>query len=67
MQPYVALMRDQLENRSKAINNHTFGLSQFQIGRAGWDAYLKGEESDPRVALQNAQDLVDAEIERAAS
>jgi ABC-type glycerol-3-phosphate transport system substrate-binding protein len=67
MQDYVGLMRDQLEKRSKAINNHAFGLQQFVIGQAGWETYLKGEEADPKVALQKAQEMVDAEIAKAAS
>ena len=65
MQDYVGLMRDQLENRSKAINNHAFGLSQFQIAKEHLDKYLDGSEADIMVALQAAQDAVDAAIAEA--
>ena len=63
MPPFVGLVRGQLE-RAKAITNHLFGLQQFVIGQPLWEAYLKGEESDPRVALQNVVDAVQAEMNR---
>ena len=34
------------------------------IGQPVWETYLKGEESDPRVALQNVVDAVQAELKR---
>ena len=63
MLPFVGLVRGQLD-RAKAIDNHLFGLSQFQIGQPFWEAFLKGEESDPRVAMQNVTDAVRAEMNR---
>ena len=63
MLPFVGLVRGQLD-RARAIDNHLFGLSQFQIGQPFWEAFLKGEESDPRVAMQNVTDAVRAEINR---
>ncbi len=63
MLDFVGLVRGQLD-QAKAITNHLFGLSQFQIGQPVWETYLKGEESDPRVALQNVVDAVRAEIDR---
>lgn len=61
--PGVSLIRGQLDV-AKAIPNHLFGLSQFQIARPEWEKYLYGEESDPMVAMQAAWDVVTAEIER---
>ena len=63
MPPFVGLVRGQLD-RARAINNHLFGLQQFVIGQPVWETYLKGEESDPRVALQNMTDAVQAEMKR---
>lgn len=63
MPPFVALVRSQLE-RARAIDNHLFGLQQFIIGQPIWETYLKGEESDPRVALQKVVDAVQAEMNR---
>ena len=63
MLPFVGLVRGQLE-RAKAITNHLIGLHQFIIGQSTWETYLKGEEPDPRVALQNTKDAVRAELER---
>jgi multiple sugar transport system substrate-binding protein len=65
MQPFVALIRDQLD-RAKAITNHEFSLTQFVIGKPYWEKYLKGEESDPKKALQEAMDAVAAEVKKAA-
>lgn len=63
MPPFVGLVRGQLD-RAKAITNHLFGLQQFVIGQPVWETYLKGEESDPKVALQNVVDAVQAELNR---
>jgi ABC-type glycerol-3-phosphate transport system substrate-binding protein len=60
---FVGLVRGQLD-QAKAINNHLFGLQQFVIGQPVWETYLKGEEQDPRVALQNVVDAVHAEMQR---
>ncbi len=63
MLDFVGLVRGQLDG-AKAITNHLFGLSQFQIGQPVWETYLTGQESDPRVALQNVVDAVKAEMDR---
>ena len=55
--------RGQLD-QARAITNHLFGLQQFVIGKPYWEAYLKGEESNPKVALQNVADAVKAEMDR---
>jgi ABC-type glycerol-3-phosphate transport system substrate-binding protein len=58
---FVGLIREQLPI-ARAINNHLFGLSQFQIGKPFWDKYLTGEETDPMAAMQATQDAVLAEL-----
>jgi ABC-type glycerol-3-phosphate transport system substrate-binding protein len=63
MPDFVALVRSQL-NQAKAINNHIFGLQQFVIGKPLWETYLKGEEADPKAALQKVVDAVQAEMKR---
>jgi ABC-type glycerol-3-phosphate transport system substrate-binding protein len=63
MPPFVSLVRGQLD-RAKAIKNHVFGLQQFVIGQPYWETYLKGEEADPRAALQKVVDAVQAEVKR---
>ncbi len=63
MPPFVDLVRGQLD-RAKAITNHLFGLQQFVIGKPIWEAYLTGSESDPRVALANVVEAVQAEMKR---
>jgi multiple sugar transport system substrate-binding protein len=63
MPPFVELVRGQLD-RAKAITNHLFGLQQFVIGKPIWEAYLTGAESDPRVALANVHEAVQAEMKR---
>jgi multiple sugar transport system substrate-binding protein len=63
MQDYAFQVVDQLKV-SKAIPNHKFGLTQFSIGQQYWERYLKGEESDPKAAMQAAYDAVQAEIKK---
>ena len=63
MPEFVGLVRGQLD-QARAITNHLFGLQQFVIGKPYWEAYLKGEESNPKVALQNVADAVKAEMDR---
>ena len=63
MLPFVALVRGQLD-QARAIDNHLFGLSQFQIGKPHWEKYLTGEVSDPKVAMQSVVDAVKAEMDR---
>ncbi len=64
MPDFVALVRGQLD-KAKAINNHLFGLQQFVIGKPIWESYLKGEEADPKVAMQKVVAAVQAEMKRA--
>ena len=63
MPPFVALMRSQLD-RAKAINNNLFGLQQFVIGKPIWESYLKGQEADPKVAMQKVVAAVQAEMKK---
>ena len=58
-----ALVRGQLD-QAKAITNHLFGLQQFVIGKPIWETYLKGEEADPKVAMQKVVDAVQAEMKK---
>lgn len=60
---FVGLVRGQLD-QAKCITNHLFGLQQFIIGQSVWETYLKGEEKNPRVAMQNVVDAVHAEMKR---
>ena len=55
--------RGQLD-KAKAITNHVFGLNQFVIGKPIWESYLKGEEADPKVAMQKVVDAVKAEMKK---
>jgi multiple sugar transport system substrate-binding protein len=61
---WVNLVLDQLKV-AKAIPNHPYGLQQFIIGQPYWEAYLKGEEADPKKAMQAAKDAVVAEMKKA--
>ena len=63
MPDFVGLVRDQLD-RAKAITNHLFGLQQFVIGKPIWEAYLKGQEADPKVAMQKVVEAVQAELKK---
>jgi ABC-type glycerol-3-phosphate transport system substrate-binding protein len=63
MPDFVSLVRGQLD-KAKAINNHIFGLQQFVIGKPIWETFLKGEEADPKAALQKVVDAVQAEMKR---
>jgi ABC-type glycerol-3-phosphate transport system substrate-binding protein len=63
MPEFVSLVRSQLD-KAKAINNHLFGLQQFVIGKPIWEAYLKGEEPDPKVAMQKVVAAVQAEMKK---
>ena len=63
MPPFVGLVRGQLD-KAKAITNHIFGLQQFVIGKPIWETFLKGEEADPKVAMQKVVDAVQAEMKR---
>ena len=63
MPPFVGLVRGQLD-QAKAINNNLFGLQQFVIGKPIWETYLKGEEPDPKVAMQKVKDAVHAEMKK---
>jgi multiple sugar transport system substrate-binding protein len=63
MPDFVALVRGQLD-KAKAIDNHLFGLQQFVIGKPIWEAYLKGDEPDPKVAMQKVVAAVQAEMKK---
>jgi len=63
MPAFPGLVRGQLD-RARAINNNLFGLNQFVIGKPIWETYLKGEESNPKVAMQKVVEAVHAEIKR---
>ena len=63
-QDWVPLVLDQLKV-AKAIPNK-FGLQQFVIGQPYWEKYLKGEEADPKKAMQAAWDAVQAEAKKSA-
>jgi ABC-type glycerol-3-phosphate transport system substrate-binding protein len=63
MPEFVALVRAQLD-RAKAITNNIFGLQQFVIGKPIWEKYLKGEEANPKVAMQNVVEAVHTEMKR---
>jgi len=63
MPDFVGLVRSQLDS-AKAITNHKFGLSQFNIGKPYWEKFLKGEVTDPMVAMQEVMDAVKAEMEK---
>ena len=49
---------------SKAIRTHSFGLTQFVLGKPAWEAYLKGDEKNPKRALAKAQAIVLAEVKK---
>ena len=51
-------------DRARAIDTHLFGLQQFFIGQPIWETYLKGEESNPRAALEKVAAAVQAEVQR---
>ncbi|HXV99579.1 MAG TPA: ABC transporter substrate-binding protein, partial [Anaerolineae bacterium] len=61
---WVPLIFEQLKV-AKAIPNHAFGLQQFILAQPVWEKYLKGEVTDPKVAMQEAKDLVAAEVKKA--
>jgi multiple sugar transport system substrate-binding protein len=63
MPEFVALVRAQLD-KAKAIPNHVFGLQQFVIGKPAWETFLKGEEADPKAAMQKVMEAVEAEKNR---
>jgi ABC-type glycerol-3-phosphate transport system substrate-binding protein len=63
MPPFVGLVRGQLD-RAKAIENHLFGLQQFVIGKPIWETYLKGEEPNPKIAMQKVVEAVQAEAKK---
>jgi len=60
---WVPLVRGGLDN-AKAIPNHQFGLTQFQIGQPIWEKFLKGEETDAKKVMQECKDAVVAEIKK---
>lgn len=63
MPSFVALIREQL-NIAKAIENNIYGLQQFVIGKPIWETYLKGQEPNPKVAMEKVVAAVRAEMRR---
>ena len=63
MPPFVSLARAQFD-KAKAIENNLFGLQQFVIGKPIWESYLRGEEANPKVAMQKVMDAVKAEMKK---
>jgi ABC-type glycerol-3-phosphate transport system substrate-binding protein len=63
MADWAFTVHDELAT-SKAIRTHKFGLTQFVLGKPAWEAYLKGDEKDPKKALAKAQALVLAEVNK---
>jgi multiple sugar transport system substrate-binding protein len=63
MPAFVGLVRNQLD-KAKAITNNLFGLQQFVIGKPIWETYLKGQEADPKVAMQKVVEAVQAEMKK---
>ncbi|MEA2583673.1 MAG: multiple sugar transport system substrate-binding protein [Thermomicrobiales bacterium] len=61
--PWTRSMYDGLE-KAKAIAPSMLSVTQFTVARPEWIKYLSGEESDPKVALQKAQDAVAAEYKK---
>jgi len=63
MADWAFTVKDELAT-SRAIRTHKFGLTQFVLGKPAWEAYLKGDEKDPKKALAKAQALVLAEVKK---
>jgi ABC-type glycerol-3-phosphate transport system substrate-binding protein len=63
MPEFVGLVRGQLD-KAKAITNNLYGLQQFVIGKPIWEAYLKGEEPDPKAAMKKVVEAVQAEMKK---
>jgi ABC-type glycerol-3-phosphate transport system substrate-binding protein len=61
---WVPLVFEQLKV-AKAIPNHAFGLQQFILAQPVWEKYLKGESTDAMAVMQEAKDLVAAEVKKA--
>jgi len=52
---------------AKAIAPTKLSITQFDVAAPFYVAYLKGEESDAKAAMDKAMDAVTAELEKAAS
>jgi ABC-type glycerol-3-phosphate transport system substrate-binding protein len=63
LEDWVPLVFDQLKV-ARAIPNTKFGVTQFNLGQPHWEKFLKGEETDPKKAMQAAQDAVMAEVKK---
>jgi multiple sugar transport system substrate-binding protein len=61
--PFVSLARAQFD-KAQAIKNNLFGLQQFVIGKPIWETYLRGEEANPKVAMQKVMSAVKAEMKK---
>jgi multiple sugar transport system substrate-binding protein len=51
-------------SKAKAIAPSILSVTQFSVARPEWTKYLSGEEKDPKVAMQKAQDAVAAEFKK---
>lgn len=61
--PWAVAVKDGLAN-AKAIAPSILSITQFSVARPEWIKYLSGEEADPKVAMQKAQDAVAAEFKK---
>lgn len=61
--PWAVAVKDGL-SKASAIAPSILSVTQFTVARPEWIKYLSGEEADPKVALQKAQDAVAAEFKK---
>jgi len=61
--PWAVSVKDGLA-KARAIAPSILSVTQFTVARPEWIKYLSGEESDPKVAMQKAQDAVAAEYKK---
>jgi hypothetical protein len=52
---------------ARAIEPTALSITQFNVAAPHYIAYLSGDESDAKTAMQNAMDAVEAEYEKATS
>ena len=65
MPDFVGLIREQF-GQASAITNHLFSLSQFQIAKPSWEKFLTGEVDNPMAAMEEARDVVLAELAKSS-
>ena len=61
--PWALAVKDSL-SKAAAIAPSILSVTQFTVARPEWIKYLSGEEADPKVAMQKAQDAVAAEFKK---